>query len=309
MFKDFSKLLVCTGLISGTAETDTCEVINLDSPAKTCKNLPNFPEQNVFTAFGALGLNDLPVICTFNSCYTLKKNAWASSASLKTPRHSAVATQLQDGKVLVTGGTLPNGNLFDSVELLTEVGWESKIPALPFPLYSHCMVVVNSTTVMVIGGYFKDGRKDSTSGKTFYFTFGKEKWTEGPALKTARRDHSCSTIRRDKDSQSMSFIATGGYDVDLFQLSSVEILDEGSNVWRAGPEFPIPISSNQMVTDKNGGAVVIGGYKKPKVYLDTLYQLPHGGADAQWTLMKQKLTLGREGAPAFLVPDSIVDCS
>jgi hypothetical protein len=308
LFKDFSKLLVCSGLISNTAKTDTCEVISLDSPAKTCKNLPNFPEK-VFEAFGGLGLNDNPVICTFTSCYTLKNNAWASSVSLKSPRYSAVATQLQDGTLLVTGDTLENGYLFDSVELLTEVGWESKIPSLPIPLYSHCVVVVSSTTVMVIGGYYKDGIKDVTSGRTFYFNFGKGKWTEGPALKNARRDHSCTTIRRDKDSQSMSIIVSGGFDVDLAQLSSVEILDEGSNVWRAGPEFPIKISYHQMITDKNGGAVVIGGFMDPKVYLDTLYQLPHAGQDAKWTLMKQKLKLTRAWAPTFLVPDNIVDCS
>jgi hypothetical protein len=292
-------------LTSDTTETDTCEVISLDSPAKTCKNLPNFPEQKVFEAFGGLGLNDNPVICTFTSCYTLKKNAWVSFVSLKLPRYSAVATQLQDGKLLVTGGSLRDGNLFDSVELLTEVGWESKIPALPIPLYSHCVVVVNSTTVMVIGGYLNNDR----SGRTFYFTFGKEKWTEGPALNNVRRDHSCTTIRRDKDSQSMSIIVTGGNGANFVQLSSVEILDEGSNEWRAGPEFPVKISYHQMVTDKNGGAVVIGGYTKPKVYLDTLYQLLHAGLDAKWTLMTQKLKLARGSAPAFLVPDSIVDCS
>jgi hypothetical protein len=35
--------------------------------------------------------------------------------------------------------------------MLTEEGWESNIPVIPVNIDYHCMVTVNSTTVMVIG--------------------------------------------------------------------------------------------------------------------------------------------------------------
>jgi hypothetical protein len=109
------------------------------------------------------------------------------------------------------------------------------------------MVIVNSTTVMVIGGY----QNSPISGKTFYFTFGEESWTEGPELKNKRGYHKCGKIRRNKESQEMSIIAAGGWD-GSYSLSSVEILDEGSNDWQTGPELPFGISSSQMVEDQNG---------------------------------------------------------
>jgi hypothetical protein len=136
----------------------------------------------------------------------------------------------------------------------------------------------------------------------------KESWTEGAELKNKRRSHSCGKIRRNKESQEMSIIVAGGLD-DSSRLSSVEILDEGSNEWQTGPELPFGISESQMVEDQNGGIFLIAGYSSSVGILDTLYQLPHGGQDAVWTKMEQKMNTGRRDHTAFMVPDNIVDCS
>jgi hypothetical protein len=216
-------------------------------------------------------------------------------------RVDAASAQLQDGKLLVTGGYDGSLSKLNSAEMLTEEGWESNIPALPVTITNHCMVTVNSTTVMVIGGY-QNGQ--GYSGKTFYFTFGEESWTEGPKMKKTRLDHSCGKIRRGKASKDMSIIVAGGYHDGSSRLSSVEILDEGSNEWQTGPQLPFGVFDSQMVEDQNGGVVLIGANS-----MDTLYKLPHASRDAVWTKMQQKLKTGRRGFSAFLVPDNIVECS
>ncbi len=303
MFKGFSKLLICGG---ASPYTDTCEVINLASSASTCKNPSNFPA-TVFRAIAGLGFKGKPILCGgfqnsefSNKCYSLDNNEWVSSASMNSVRVFAAAAQLQTGKLLVTGGYDDSLLYINSAEMLTEQGWESNIPSLPVTIRNHCMVTVNSTTIMAVGG----GQYGQRSGKTFYNTFGEESWTEGPELKNKREYHSCGRIRKNKESQEMSIIVAGGS-----YLSSVEILDEGSNEWQTGPELPFGISYSQMVEDQNGGVVLIGGYSYPVVNLDTLYQLPHGGQDAVWTKMEQKMKTGRNEHSAFLVPDNIVDCS
>jgi hypothetical protein len=216
-------------------------------------------------------------------------------------REGAAATQLKDGKLFVTGGQ--NGSfILNSAEMLTEEGWESNIPSLPVVrIYHHCMVSVNSTTVMAIGGF----QNNKYSGKTFYFTLGEESWTKGPELKIKREFHSCGKIRRNNESQDLSIIVAGGNGSS--RLSSVEILDDGSKEWQTGPELPIAIARSQMVEDQNGGVVLIGGASVDN--LDTLFQLPHGGQGAVWTKMKQKMKTERWEHTAFLVPDSSVDCS
>ncbi len=285
MIKGFFKLLICGGYY-----TDTCEIINLASSASTCKNPPNFPP-TVFAAIGGLGFKGNPILCggyqngaRSNNCYSLENNAWVSSASMNSVRYAAAAAQLKDGKLLVTGGEDSSGSSLNSAEMLIEEGWESNIPSLPVTVYGHCMVTVNSTTVMVIGGI----QNGQYSGKTFYFTFGEESWTEGPDLKHKRAGNSCGKIRRNKESQEMSIIVAGGND-DGSYLSSVEILDEGSNKWQTGPKLPFGIGYSQMVEDQNGGVFLIGGYSSLGEKLGTLYQLPHGGQDAVWIKMELKM--------------------
>jgi hypothetical protein len=306
LFKGLSKLLICGG---NYPYTYTCEVINLASSASTCKIPPNFPA-TVRAAIGGLGFKGNPIVCggrqngdLSNKCYSLEHNEWVSSASMNSVRDVAAAAQLQDGKILVTAGSDGSGSDLNSAEMLTEEGWDSNIPSLPVTIWAHCMVTVNSTTVMAIGG-FQNGQR---SGKTFYFTFGEDSLTEGPELKNKREDHSCGKIRRNKESQEMSIIVAGGNDGSY--LSSVEILDEGSNEWETGPELPFGIDESQMVEDQNGGVVLIGGFSSSVGTLDTLYQLPHGGQDAAWTKMEQKMKIGRFLHTAFLVPNNTVDCS
>jgi hypothetical protein len=304
LFKGFSKLLICGGV-----NTDTCEVINLASSTSTCKNPPNFPAK-VYAAIGGLGFKENPILCggwqndvRSNKCHSFENNEWVSSASMNSVRVNAAAAPLQDGQLLVTGGFDFSGSL-NSAEMLTEEGWERNIPSLPVTMYAHCMVTVNSTTVMVIGGV----QNGQYSGKTFYFTFGEESWTEGPELKNKRVLLSCGKIRRNKESQEMSIIVAGG-EYGSSYLSSVEILDEGSNEWQTGPELPFGIAESQMVEDQKGGVVLIGGRSSSVGNLDTLYQLPHGGQDAVWTTMEQKMKTGRRRHTAVLIPDNFVDCS
>ncbi len=312
MFKGFSKLLICGGFNPDGTDYNTCEVINLASAASTCKNPPNFPAK-VYRAIGGLGFKGNLIICggyqndaRSNKCYSLENNEWVSSDSMNSVRSSAAAAQLKDCKLLVTGGYDGSGSSLNSTEMLTEEGWESNIPSFPVTIAAHCMVTVNSTTVMVIGGW----QNDQISGKTFYFTFGEESWTEGPDLKNKRVAHSCGKIRRNKESQEMSIIVAGGFDGSSY-LSSIAILDGGSNEWQTGPELPLPfgIADSQMVEDQNGGVVLIGGRSSSVGNFDTLYQLSHGGQDAVWIKMEQKMKTGRRAHTAFLVPDSSVDCS
>jgi hypothetical protein len=172
--------------------------MNLASSASTCKNPPNFSAK-VFAAIGGLGFKGHPILCgglqngaLSNKCDSLENNEWVSSASMNSIRVDAAAAKLKDGKLLVTGGYDAYYSYLSSAEMLTEEGWEINIPSLPVTIAYHCMVTVNSTTVMVIGGV-QNGQ--GYSGKTFHFTFGEESWTEGPELKNKRDDHSCGRIR------------------------------------------------------------------------------------------------------------------
>jgi hypothetical protein len=296
-----TKLLVGLGN-TDEGETNTVEIIDLES-AKTCKNLPDFGFPLEQDGFGGLGFQNMPMICTYTSeCYSLDRNKWTSSSSTKEERFLGAVSlspyPTKSYKLFLTGG--------NTTEVLTEQGWEELPQTIPVQIFAHCAVLINLTTVMAIGGY----ENIEYSNKTYFFNSENEIWTEGPQLKNIRASHSCGTIRKNSQSQEFSVIVAGGWDHKL--LSSVEILDPGSNEWRKGLDLPLGIRGAKMVSDQNGAVVLVGGRTgtwDDSKYLDTLYQLPHGGADTEWFEMEQKLETGKERHVAFLVPDSLVDCS
>jgi hypothetical protein len=306
MFSGLTKLLVGLGLVKGGL-TNTIEIIDLESPFTTCKNLPGFPLE-LEGSFGGLGFNDTPMICGgrnknrrfSNKCFSLEGSEWINSSSLNTDRYYAAVLPSPypsyDQKLFVTGPR-------NTVEVLTQQGWKTLPQRLPVRIYGHCSVLLNSTTGMVIGGV-QNGYESSS---TYLFNTENEIWTEGPELKIERAYHSCGRIRKISHSQDFSIIVAGGY--DGFSMSSVEIFDLGANEWREGPDLPFGIAYAQMVEDPNGGVVLVGGRSNSKRHLDTFYQLPHGGTDAVWTKMEQKLKVGRNAHAAFLVPDDITECS
>ncbi len=53
--------------------------------------------------------------------------------------------------LFVTGGN-SHGKSISTAEILTENGWEEFSPSLPVTISQHCMVLLNSTTAMVVGG-------------------------------------------------------------------------------------------------------------------------------------------------------------
>jgi len=296
-------------------------IIDLNSPATTCNPLQDFPF-GLEGAFGGLGFQDKPIICggynnypkysNLKECYSLEDNGWTSAPGLNTEKVWAAVSPSPypsgDQRFFVTGGKHDKHNensSLNTAEVLTEEGWKTLPQTLPVRISKHCSVLVNSTTVMVIGGE-QNARQSSD---TYLFNTENEVWTEGPKLSKIRSHASCGRIRKDSQSQEFSIIVAGGLDENGTTLSSVEILDLGSNEWRAGPDFPFGIQEAKMVEYQNGEVILVGGISYPAN--QPIFQLQHGGADVDWTTMLEQMLeedLGSELAFAFLVPDSIVEC-
>jgi hypothetical protein len=278
------------------------EVIDLKFPSTTCRTHPDLPTTAV-DSMGGLGFQNSPLICggviyvgyynISNKCYSFDGTLWTQSARMNKARFlgamSFFPSQNSSRRLMVTGGT----NDLQSAEVLTAQGWE--MFSIPGSFGQHCQVVVNSTTLLVIVGL--------NAKATFYVNTQTNVWVPGPTLRVYRSRHSCGMIKKDINSQEMSIIVAGGSDWRGF-LSSVEILDPGSNTWRSGPVLPMAREFAQMVEDHDGGVVVVGGNAQTFPGTDALLQLPHAGPGAVWTLMKQKLKVARTEHVAFMVPDS-----
>jgi hypothetical protein len=45
--------------------------------------------------------------------------------------------------------------------------------------------------------------------------------------------------------------------IHFLDVTSTEVLDDGSNIWRIGPNFPVATSQSAFVTDSNGAFYVV----------------------------------------------------
>ena len=213
-------MLVGVGTIIGQVLSPEFEVIDLDpdSTKTRCQNLPNFPK-NANGAFGGLVFNDWPLICGGNvlasvskECFIYENGAWNQFHDLNEARTFAASVTLDSStksskSIFVLGGGNTVADL-NTAEISTEHGWETVLPNLPVgQIVFHCIVQLNSTTVMVIGG---EQDRQWHSPKTYFLDIKKRVWSNGPQLNYGRTGHGCARIRRDDQSDGFTIIVAGG---------------------------------------------------------------------------------------------------
>ena len=215
-----------------------------------------------------------------NACYKYDLGKWEQTQSMKEKRRLAASIQQTSG-LLVLGGLDQNAR-HNTSEILTQNGWENGLPNFPVDIFFQCMVQFNSSHIMVIAGQ-QNG--SSNSSETFIIDTENGAWHEGPLLISGRHAQSCARIHRDSQSNDLSsIIVVGGWNSVELDVPTTEILDQGANEWRQGPELPYGISVSNLVEDSTGGVVLVGGQIKFEGHGDVtadIFRLPNAGADAR----------------------------
>ena len=152
-------------------------------------------------ATAGLGINGMPMVGGgFNGsfysadCYALDLS-WHSLPALKNTLYLAKFSPSPFGNrsyhIISSGGTSLREYFNDVRALTTQERWEN-LPGLPKALNAHCMLLVNSTLLMTIGG---SNGKFLDNAYFFDASSSEQKWFPGPALKEARGLHACGRIR------------------------------------------------------------------------------------------------------------------
>ena len=185
-------------LVTGGFGEYRTEIIDLQSSNSTCESFPGFR----YRAFAAGGLlsKEIPIICGGSSenfadkCSSFKDGEWTISHQLSEERYAPAMTSSpypnNPEGLFILGGDDFFGSA--TAQFLTKEGVESVLPNFPHKLFRHCLVLLNSSTVMAIGGY-QGGT--FLSDKTYFFNTNNPVWVEGPLLSTGRGHHSCGRIR------------------------------------------------------------------------------------------------------------------
>ena len=146
---------------NGNLFTNEVEIIDLSlKSSKSCQNLPNFPS-SVRGVIGSLGSKNRPTICGgFNGsfvkdCYAYENKLWSKTSPMESSRgHAAVSLSPYQNKsqnFFVSGGFDGQKDL-NTGEINSANSWTPLKAGLPVTIRRHCMVLLNSTTVLLVGG-------------------------------------------------------------------------------------------------------------------------------------------------------------
>ena len=315
-----TKLLVATGLSGGSSYLESVEVVNLDdvNPNLICDNLPDLPF-GLYGAIGQLYIKTNPMICgghVISDCHTFCNGTWISSPNLyKKKAHLASAIFSNPRKeendiIIITGGF--NWDVLSEVDSFNGKFWDQTMfAALPETIFGHCMVKINNSMLLSIGGLIKN-TPSAASSNTYFFDVLNNQWVAGPLLSAARYFHSCGVmdwINPDTKSTEKVVVVVGGKDNTSTALSSVELLfvndyETSKQGWTVGPNLPKTIYAATM-TEFQDGVILVGG-TGPDFDGHHLFQL--SSPTGPWTEMIQTLKEGRQHAVSFLIPDAIVNC-
>ena len=120
-------------------------------------------------------------------CYSYSLSAWTAASALLLPTAFSAMTSspYADSILFVTGGEKTGFVAANSEVLWTNTTWKNSLPALP-KLARHCMVKINSTTVMVIGG---TSDNNNYLKLTYFLNTNSNpiQWVSGPLLATGRK--------------------------------------------------------------------------------------------------------------------------
>jgi len=305
------KVLTKVMVVGGAGVEKSVEVLDLDpASSSTCEQVPGIPIQSYIQApVGGIDYRGSPLICGgyanraySKSCWSFVNKNWTASQPMMTKRkHAASTTVRVDGNkniLYVTGGSDGSSDL-DSMEVFSSEGWK-KGPSLPVTISGHCMVTLNESTLMVIGG---DQEEENSAG-TYFFDIPSQEWSKGPSMEEPRSYHTCSKIL---DKNQHKIVIIGGYS-DTGAESSVIVFDPVTNEYWEGPALPKKLYRSASVEDPTGGVIVIGGnHDHGGFSSNTLYRLAN--LESNWVKLNVALSDGHELHTAFLIPDSVVDCN
>jgi N-acetylneuraminic acid mutarotase len=180
-------------------------------------------------------------------------NAWTNSASMANGRDLHTATLLQDGKVLVTGGSNADGNSLASAELYDPIAdtWNGAA-SMASARDIHSAVLLQDGRVLVAGG--DDTGSNTTLSSAELYDPPTNSWSEAGQMTTPRNQFPMALLPDGR------VLVAGGWNDAAAVLSSAEVYDPATNAWSAAANMTEARGGSAMTLLPDGRVLVAGGW-------------------------------------------------
>ena len=181
-------------------------------------------EGNHLMICGGKGSNGQFQTCTSKNL----DNGNLTEVPMISKRYAASSVSLNDSFMWIVGGSDDTRDLSTS-EFISVKHGSTLGPLLPFTVRFHCLVLINSSTVFLIGG----NQNGITSNKVWIFNPTNDfSIVPGNKMVIKRRTHACS--RMTDDYENALVMVAGGINENGDTLDSTEIFNISSNEWISG---------------------------------------------------------------------------
>ncbi len=228
------------------------QVYSVNNGSRSCTSLPKIPltdSQKFGSIIGGFLQEETPVVCWVNTdepkCYGYSESelAWNHIANLTIWRRFAANVVIGSNTLWITGGEDNYGSWITDSTYNVTLSTTNPGPKLPMELSHHCMVMLESGIVMVIGGAYYNMKT------VLYYDIAKEQWYNASSLKVGRMDHACTTLV-DWETNTQMVLAIGGFYIDAGD-ETIEVFDSDSKQWSYGPSFASSSSGGSLVASQD----------------------------------------------------------
>jgi len=231
-------LYVGPGAYSGSS-SEIVQVNSTKVESVPCHTVPRHPIDDIcgYTATttpkGVLlcgGWDGGMVGANYSECHhlNLQTNHWEPHAPLNSKRYLAASVDTPKGW-LVMGGN-DGSSYVSSSEILVGGKFENSI-TLPHPVIGHCVVKLNSSSFLLIGGDITEDDGEKSDNRDVYMFDLTGKFTKLTPMIEPRYSHSCALVDN-------TVVVVGGMGQNFKRHNSMEILSLSSLSWSYGPALP-----------------------------------------------------------------------
>ena len=178
-------------------------------------------------------------------------SGWASTGSMASTRHGHTATLLNNGKVLVAGGSSGSTPLTTAEVYDPATGTWSPTGSMAVPRGGqHTATLLNNGKVLVAGG------RDQSSylGTAEVYEPVSGTWSAAASMSVARSYHTATLLNNGKVLVAAGFAGGTGY------ATSAEVYDPASGTWSAAGSTASRYSDHAAALLSNGKVLVSGGH-------------------------------------------------
>ncbi len=291
-------------LVDGSTYTylDSVEVLDLSGQSTNCQPVANYPRPVARHAGdlvggrprGCGGTSD--GVASTDLCYEYlhETSEWEVADPMLAARYDYRSSVVDSATWLVTGGW-DGSMVFDTTEVWRD-GEFTPGPRLPQPLYGHCQLTVNSSQVLVLGGYNGTGYSPSVYLLDWQGGEGGD-WRQLAEFSEHLHVDACGLIENSLNGQEL---------VALPDHDSCQIYNFRDDAWRAGPPLQEGILYDSAVVQRSKSFVIVGG-GTGNASTDSVYEFDPEGY--LWVRSAATLRTARGTAVAVAVDDDHVECS